>query len=687
MYKIYANNICIHNGLSQDPTIKAAEATLTEEDNRSGSLEFKIAPSNIGYKSIIPMATTIVINKVDSDTLEETSIWVGRVTQKDIDFYNCESCYCEGALSFLVDTFQEKETFEGTVAEYFEKLLSTHNKKVSQNRRIKLGTIQADPNLTIKVDLDYANTLECINTGVIEPLKGHIEIEIPTNYTSSTFEGSPTLNYYKDWKPGTSQNIDFGKNLLDMSRNFDVTDLVTAIYPRGASITDENGIETVVDISSVNDGSKILINEELRSKYGYIEKVVDFSDIEDPQKLLEAARLYFTDSQFDDMSIEVSAFDMSYLRFGQQTEEVYSPFRLLEKVHCISTPHGLDRDFPVTKIVTDILDPTKSKLVLNNSKKTNISSTTKAPPLNTTDNSVNIIAWHSAVESYVFWLSLRTTTLADKYGITYSDQGGASGIVSGRWTMICRGTYVSVPFYGEGNGWWNPGALESGRARFNMYPQSSGVSSFYVDAINVVNRSRYNPTYQMINANDREPLVGHAGNIRAWSTVIFKDEDSAIKFFEALFKEENDLYKFYSYFGYPKNVTPPSINGYYDMNDYNKGNAIVGIGALAKNREDIRTGTFYNCFENDNVQGSLGALISMGTDAKSNQFIGQVITYNEGIRIYDKQIKFGSMGRIYHTSNGSDLTIESPAIRLSGRLYIDGDYAGEDGETQNGLNF
>lgn len=374
MYKIYANKVCIHNGLSQDPTIKAAEATLTEEDNRSGSLEFLLPPGNVGYNVINLMTTDIVVTRTDRIGGPETSIWMGRATRCDADFYNRKSYYCEGALSFLVDTIQDKRTFEGTIRDFLQNVLDSHNSKVNQNRRINLGTIQISSDITIKADIDYSTTLDAINTCLIEKLGGHVQVETPTNYASSPFESLPSLCYYSDWKSSTAQSIDFGKNLLDMTRNFDVTDVATAILPRGASSTDENGVESYVDISSVNNGSKILINDDLRGQYGYIEKVVDFSDIEEPQALLEAAQLYFSSSQFDDVSIELSAFDMSYLRFGDQTDVEYSPFKVLDKVHCTSKPHGLDRDFPITKIVTDLLDPAGGSITLNSSKVTNISS-------------------------------------------------------------------------------------------------------------------------------------------------------------------------------------------------------------------------------------------------------------------------------------------------------------------------
>ena len=57
----------------------------------------------------------------------------------------------------------------------------------------------------------------------------------------------------------------------------------------------------------------------------------------DPEALLEKAKEYLADLQFDNLELELSALDLHYLDVN--TEAV----KLLDEIRVISRPHGLDR--------------------------------------------------------------------------------------------------------------------------------------------------------------------------------------------------------------------------------------------------------------------------------------------------------------------------------------------------------
>ena len=78
--------------------------------------------------------------------------------------------------------------------------------------------------------------------------------------------------------------------------------------------------------------------------YGWIAKTVSWDDVSDPEALLEKAKEYLADLQFDNLELELSALDLHYLDVN--TEAV----KLLDEIRVISRPHGLDRMFPVTKL-------------------------------------------------------------------------------------------------------------------------------------------------------------------------------------------------------------------------------------------------------------------------------------------------------------------------------------------------
>lgn len=373
MYCIYVDNTVIFDSMNPDKTLKVVNPVLTMEDSSSGSLEFSVPSINVGYNMIELMMSDIYVTRKTRfglDSFHEEIIWMGRATNCDEDFYKNKKYYCEGALSFLIDTLVPTQNFEGTVQDFLSLVLSIHNSKVGQNRRIELGTVESN-DAFISVKMNYDTTLNTILSTLVDKGKGHIEISIPGEDFDA--HGLPKLNYYHGWKQNAGQSINFGKNLLDLTKNFNAADIVSAIIPRGKASADENGETTYVDISSVNNGSLVLVNEMLKNKYGYVEKIIEFEDIENPQELLEAAETYFSDGQFDDMSVEVSAFDLDYLSYIEPLNSA-SPFRVLDKVHCISEPHGMNRWFPITKIVTDLCDPTNNSITLNSSKKTYISS-------------------------------------------------------------------------------------------------------------------------------------------------------------------------------------------------------------------------------------------------------------------------------------------------------------------------
>ena len=132
-------------------------------------------------------------------------------------------------------------------------------------------------------------------------------------------------------------------------------------------------LEDRLTIESVNDGHIDLYSQAAVDQYGYICKVVDYDEITDPTILKAAGQLYLSDIQFDDMEIEVSALDLHYAY-----PEIDS-FDVLDKVHAISQPHGMDKMFVITKVDIPFGNPENATVTLNgsiNGKSTKISSIT-----------------------------------------------------------------------------------------------------------------------------------------------------------------------------------------------------------------------------------------------------------------------------------------------------------------------
>lgn len=356
MYSIYAGDVCIYNDVFALDSMKAVDPTLTLEDNAAGSLTIILPPINAGYNTIVPMMTDISVRK------EGEEIWAGRVLSDEKDFWNNWILYCEGELAFFNDTTQPPAEYAGlSVRAYLEKLIQVHNSKVAPNRQFTIGAVTV---VDDKFPTYYTNnekTMALIN-GLVEEYGGHLIVR--------RVNGIRYLDYMKEYPDTSSQTIQFGKNLVEFTRNWDRSEFATVVIPLGKRLDDSpiEALDAYLTVESVNSGSMYLQSDEAVASYGWIEKTVSWNDVSDPAVLLEKAKEYLSDLQFDNMEIEVNALDLHYL------DSSCEAFKLLDEVQVISRPHGLNRTFPVKKMEIPLDSPEKTKFILGDTVKTSLTS-------------------------------------------------------------------------------------------------------------------------------------------------------------------------------------------------------------------------------------------------------------------------------------------------------------------------
>lgn len=373
MYSIYAGNLCIYDDTYISDEYRQVEPVLTLEDSAAGSLEFTLLPTSLGYSTIKRMSTEIIVKKNGEE------IWSGRVLSESTDFLNKRSLYCEGELAYLNDSTQPPAEYHDlTVRGFLERLLQVHNAKVGEDKQFHVGIVTVtDSNDSLYRYTNFEKTLECINEKLINRLNGHIRIR--------KVAGVRYLDYLADYPNTNSQVINFGENLLDFTKSFDMSELATVIVPLGASL-DENPIEALqayLDVSSVNNGSIYVKSETALANYGWIEKVIHWDDVENASNLLSKAQRYLRDTQFEEMQLEVSAVDLNYLYVN--TESI----KLLDEIRVVSEPHGLDRLFPVTKMTIPLDSPENSKFTMGSKVKltlTQVNNQTNTEILDRIDN-------------------------------------------------------------------------------------------------------------------------------------------------------------------------------------------------------------------------------------------------------------------------------------------------------------
>ena len=354
MYSIYADGACIYSDVFALESMKVLNPKLTMEDNAAGSLVMTLPPQNVGYSTIDRLTTDISVQK------DGVELWSGRVLQENKDFYNNRVLYCEGELAFFNDSTQPPGEHAGlSVRAYMERLINVHNSKVPANRQFRLGAVTVVDTNYPTYYTNYEKTIAIFNS-LVEAYGGHLRVR--------RVNGVRYLDYLKDYPDTCSQVIQFGTNLIDFTRKWDSTEFATVIVPLGNRLDDSpiEALDAYLTVESVNQGSMYVQSDAAMAAYGWIEKTVTWDDVSDPAVLLEKAKEYLKDIQFDNMELELSALDLHYLDVDVEA------VNLLDEIRVISFPHGLDRFFPVTKLEIPLDNPDQTQFKMGDTVQTGL---------------------------------------------------------------------------------------------------------------------------------------------------------------------------------------------------------------------------------------------------------------------------------------------------------------------------
>lgn len=333
MYEVYADSICVFSDTSPDKIFKAAYPKLNLSAGASGVLTLTLPKVNAGYNSVERLTSTF---KVLRDGEE---IWRGRMLSESKDMWGNRALTCEGALSFLNDTIQPEQTISGTATSVLTSLLSTHNGKVATNRQIEVGTVGMSGNVVAKTS--HNKTFEAI-TNLAETYGGILRTRVSS--------GTVYLDWLENYpaSTGNEQKIEFGSNLLDFTRSWNNSEFCTAVLARGA--LDED-IEDYIYSGWITNDSAI-------ANYGRIERYLSYDDIDSQSDLIAEAQKFLSSSQFDDMTINLTAVDLRLI------DDSIQPFSMLDRVRVISYAHGMDRLFAVVGMNIPLDAPESTSYVL-----------------------------------------------------------------------------------------------------------------------------------------------------------------------------------------------------------------------------------------------------------------------------------------------------------------------------------
>lgn len=361
MYKVKVDGNTIYNsGVSSNLCL--IDPKLELEVNSAGEFEFTMPPTHPFYGRVERLSSVVVVEE------DGVKIFEGRATEEHTDFWKRKTYHCEGCLAYLKDTKQPPAEYHDiTVRQYLSTLVAIHNAKVTADKQFTVGAVTVtDSNDSLYRYTNWESTLECIYDDMVKSLGGYLRVRFA--------DGTRYLDYLKEFPNTNSQTIEFGKNLLDYVSSYDTSEYCTVLVPQGAELEESEipALHLRLGIEEVNSGSPYLVNTQAVQEHGWIERVVTWDGVTVAQNLLTKAQQYMQEVQWDSMVLSISAVDLHKL--NPSVENI----KLMDEIRAISTPHGMNRIFPVTKVSIPLDSAAGTKYTLGTKVTQSLTSTTEA---------------------------------------------------------------------------------------------------------------------------------------------------------------------------------------------------------------------------------------------------------------------------------------------------------------------
>lgn len=332
------------------------DPSVSLEVNKAGKLTFTILPDH-------PMYDQIALRQSMFDVYQNDElIFEGIATQEDTDFYNRKVISCEGELTFLNDSIQRQAKYTNqSVQSLLGAYLAVHNSQVDADRQFSLGSVTVSEGNGILRYTNFQNTMKEIGEDLIDNYGGYLRVRHQDGYRY--------LDYLADPPRTSSQVIRLGKNLIDYSSNLSSLNIITCLIPRGAKIEgqeDVEGLEKRLDIKSVNSGKDYLIGTAA-TWYGNVWGTQTWDGVTTASALKTKGEEFLEDAQWSNLVISASAIDLGLM------EDDVEQFRILDMIRVVSEPHGIDRNFLLSKLDIKLDHPADTRITLGKETKLSLS--------------------------------------------------------------------------------------------------------------------------------------------------------------------------------------------------------------------------------------------------------------------------------------------------------------------------
>lgn len=327
----------------------------SEEMGKTPTFKFSIAPTHIHVDKIVPLSSEIKIMK------GEKTEFFGRVINPQSDIYNTGTILCIGGLSYLADSVQRPFSMTGSLLEFFTYVIEVHNGMVEEKKRFKIGIVNVAGTTTERSLEGYQDTLTVLNAYLVDEYGGYLRVREESD--------GRYVDYLEDYGGSNSQTVRFGENLIDLSKQINVSEVITCLIPIGATVEVENSDGTinehVVNIKNVNGGKDYIVNQTaIDSGRGQIWGSVEFEGVTDPEDLLSLAEQYLIKKSILPEQFDITAFDLSAIDLNVEA------FELGKWTQFVSQPHGISEAYLLKGMVRHITAPQNDRIFFGGTRNT-----------------------------------------------------------------------------------------------------------------------------------------------------------------------------------------------------------------------------------------------------------------------------------------------------------------------------
>lgn len=352
---------------------------LTREANQAGSFEADIPYGNIVYNDLQYLLGVISIEKNGEE------IWQGRITNIDTNMDRTKHIYCEGDMSYLNDCSVKIDWDSVSITET-ESGYKIYNPISFFNKFCGCSITQNGKSIDTDIENDYFALYSYTYNSMAEGTNDTVYTSAWNALFDSFLDGllktlkDRTYIYMKrgdgyravsvaiakdDVGSGfllgslskTSQSIEYGVNLTDITVSVNLDDIVTRAKAYGYSTSGWWIFSKTEPISvTVSDSDAI-------SKYGIFEKAITVEGTESTTSSLSDIASAALKSAKMATTITVRAVDMASV-------DMASSLEFLKVTKIVSASHGINDFFVCTKLTEHLDDFTNSEFVYGSASPT-----------------------------------------------------------------------------------------------------------------------------------------------------------------------------------------------------------------------------------------------------------------------------------------------------------------------------